>query len=166
MTSDAERDLLLSRLRGQRRHILDQLEGLSDAQLRTAALPSGWTPLGLVRHLTLSDERYWFEVVMGGGRLDFWPDGARADWQVGDDEPAADVIDAYRAAVTASDALIEATPLHTPPASPEGWWAEVGMSFPDLRSVLLHVLVETATHAGHLDAARELIDGKQYIVLD
>jgi hypothetical protein len=35
-----------------------------------------------------------------------------------------------------------------------------------VREVLLHVLVETATHAGHLDAARELIDGKQWIVLD
>jgi hypothetical protein len=31
--------------------------------------------------------------------------------------------------------------------------------------VLVHVLVETATHAGHLDAVRELLDGRQYIVL-
>lgn len=166
MTDDVERALLLGRLRGQRRHILDQLDGLSDAQLRTAALPSGWTPLGLVRHLTLSDERYWFEVVMAGGAQDFWPEGAGADWQVADDEPSADVIAAYRAAAAASDALIESTPLDAPPASPEQWWAEVGMSFPDLRTVLVHVLVETATHAGHLDAVRELIDGKQYIVLD
>ena len=57
MTSDAaERDLLLGRLRGQRRHILDQLDGLNDEQLRMATLPSGWSILGLVRHLTLSDE--------------------------------------------------------------------------------------------------------------
>ena len=35
----------------------------------------------------------------------------------------------------------------------------------DLRSVIVHVLVETATHAGQLDAVRELIDGRQYIVL-
>lgn len=39
------------------------------------------------------------------------------------------------------------------------------MSFPDLRSVLLHVITETATHAGQLDAHRELLDGRQYIVL-
>jgi hypothetical protein len=166
MNADGVRDLLLSRLRGQRRHVLDQLDGMSEAQLRTAVLPSGWTPLGLVRHLTLSDERYWFEVVMAGGPLDFWPDGSGADWVVGDDEPAADVIAAYQLAAAASDALIEATPIDTPPASPEDWWGEAGLAFPDLHSVMVHMLVETATHAGHLDAARELTDGKQYIVLD
>ena len=37
--------------------------------------------------------------------------------------------------------------------------------YADLRTVIVHVLIETATHAGHLDAARELIDGRQYIVL-
>ncbi|WP_311932176.1 DUF664 domain-containing protein [Microbispora sp. H11081] len=36
----------------------------------------------------------------------------------------------------------------------------------DLREAILHVLVETETHAGHLDAVRELIDGKQFLVLD
>ena len=35
----------------------------------------------------------------------------------------------------------------------------------DLRVVMLHVLKETACHAGHLDAVRELIDGRQWIVL-
>ena len=165
MTKPDERDLLLGRLRGQRRHVLDQLEGLSESALRTPVLPSGWTPLGLVRHLTLSDERYWFEVVMAGDALDFWPAGDNADWRVGPDEDAAAVIEAYRAAANASDAVIETTTLDAPPRSPEPWWADAGLSFPDLRAVLVHVLVETATHAGHLDAARELIDGRQYLVL-
>jgi hypothetical protein len=31
--------------------------------------------------------------------------------------------------------------------------------------VILHVVVETATHAGHLDAVRELVDGRQWMVL-
>ena len=106
MTKPDERDLLLGRLRGQRRHVLDQLEGLSDSALRTPVLPSGWTPLGLVRHLTLSDERYWFEVVMAGGTLDFWPAGDNADWRVGPVEKAAAVIEAYRTAASASDAVI------------------------------------------------------------
>ncbi len=58
-----ERHVLLDRLTGQRLHVLTQLEGLSEEQLRRPVLPSGWSCLGLVRHLTLSDERYWFEVV-------------------------------------------------------------------------------------------------------
>lgn len=160
-----EKSEFLRQLRGVRQHVLSQVEGLNEEQLRTATLPSGWTPLELVMHLTLSDERYWFEVVMGGGALDFWPEGENADWLVPLGRPAADVIAAYRSAAVASDALIERLPLDTPPAKPEEWWDGAGLSFPTLRSVILHVLVETATHAGHLDAACELIDGRQYIVL-
>lgn len=161
----AERALLLRRLTAQRVHVLGQLDGLSDEQLRRPVLPSGWSCLGLVRHLTLSDERYWFEVVVAGKPLDFWPDGANADWRVDDEESAADVLEAYHAAIAQSDEIIAAHALDDPPAQPEDWWESAGLHFPDLRTVLVHVLVETATHAGHLDAVRELIDGKQYLVL-
>lgn len=163
--SEPDKEVLRRALAAARRHILDQLEGLDEAQLRRPVLPSGWTCLGLVRHLTISDERYWFEVVAAGGDLDFWPDGENADWVVGPDVPAAEVLAAYRAACAASDDIIAATPLDTPPARPEAWWDEAGLAFPDLRAVIVHVLAETATHAGQLDAVRELIDGRQYTVL-
>lgn len=163
--TSTERDLLLGRLAGQRRHVLAQVEGLSDAQLRQPVLPSGWSCLGLLRHLTLSDERYWFGVVMAGQPLDFWPEGTNADWIVADDESAESIISAYRDAVEQSDAIIAGLSLDDPPATVEPWWAESGQSFPDLRTVLVHVLVETATHAGHLDAVRELLDGKLYLAI-
>jgi hypothetical protein len=161
----SERDLLLRQLDGQRRHVLDQIEGLSDRQLRQPVLPSGWSCLGLLRHLTLSDERYWFGVVMAGQPLDFWPVGTNADWFVDDGESAASVISAYRDAIDRSTAIIADLSLDDPPATHEDWWAESGQSFPDLRTVLVHVLIETATHAGHLDAVRELLDGKLYLAI-
>ena len=48
------------------------------------------------------------------------------------------------------------------------WWFEDGGDAPysSLREVLLHVIVETAAHAGHLDICRELVDGRQRLVLD
>jgi hypothetical protein len=166
MSSDeADRALLLHHLSSKRQHILTQLDGLTDTELRKAALPSGWSPLGLVRHLTLSDERYWFGVVMGGGSLDYWPEGANADWHVGAAEAVSDVLDAYRAAIIDSDEIIAAFGLSDPPTSPEPWWTDAGLAFPDLRAVMLHMIVETATHAGHLDAACELLDGRQHLVL-
>lgn len=119
----------------------------------------------MLRHLTLSDERYWFEVVVAGGPFDFWPDGDNADWQVDAEESAGSVIEAYRESITNSEAIVATRSVDDPPAQPEDWWAGAGMSFPDLRSVMLHVIVETATHAGQLDAVREILDGKQYIVL-
>ncbi len=162
---EPDRPLLLGRLASVRRHVLTQLEGLDDEQLRRPVLPSGWTCLGLVRHLTLSDERYWFEVVVAGGDLDFWPDGHNGDWQVGDDETPGAVVDDYRAAIERADRIIDGLALDAPPARPEPWWSSAGLSFPDVRSVVVHMIVETATHAGHLDAARELIDGRQHLVL-
>jgi hypothetical protein len=161
----ADQTVVVRRLDGQRRQVLAQLDGLSDEQLRRPVLPSGWSCLGLVRHLTLSDERYWFAVVMAGEPLDFWPEGENGDWKVGPDEAAADVIDAYRAAIVHSNDVISTRRMGDPPVQPEPWWPEAGLDFPDLRTVLVHVLVETSVHAGHLDAVRELIDGHQHLVI-
>jgi len=162
--SSRERDLLLGRLASERRHVLSQLEGLSDEQLRMSVLPSGWSCLGLIRHLTLSDERYWFEVVIAGEPLSFWPEGENGDWQIQPDDSAADVIEAYHTAIGRSDEIMAARELDDPPERREEWWDDAGLDFADVRSILVHVLVETAVHAGHLDAVRELLDGRQHLV--
>jgi len=161
----SERTVLLSRLKGQRLHVIDQLEGLSDEQLRRPVLPSGWSCLGLVRHLTLSDERYWFDVVVAGEPLDFWPEGDNGDWLVRPDESAEGVLTAYTTAIARADEIIAARDLDEPPQQPEEWWADAGLSFPNLRSIIVHVLVDTSVHAGHLDAVRELLDGHQHLVI-
>jgi hypothetical protein len=134
--------------------------------LSSCQLASGWHCLGMVKHLTLSDERYWFRCVVGGAPLDNLPAGRRADWQVGPDETAEAVLGDYRREIALSDEIIAATGLDEPPKQPDPRWAEWGMDFPDLRSVMMHVITETAVHAGHVDAVRELIDGRQWIVLD
>lgn len=85
-------------------------------------------------------------------------------WQVAAATPAESVLDAYRAEACRSDAVIAATALDADPA----WWpVEVFADLPvrNLRGTVLHVLTETACHAGHLDAVRELLDGRQYLVL-
>jgi uncharacterized protein DUF664 len=51
------------------------------------------------------------------------------------------------------------------PRRPDPEWAKWGMDYPDVRSVLMHVITETAVRAGHLDAVRELIVGRQWVVL-
>lgn len=167
---DRIRSLLLASLDAQRRHVLAAIDGLTDAQLRAAVLPSGWSPIGLVRHLTLGGERYWFHTVMAGEPLDYWPedrpevDGARpADWRVAPDEPTAVVVREYRDAIAHSDALLARLPLTARPLRQELDWPDD--RFPDLAAVLVHVILDASTHAGHLDAARELIDGTQHLVL-
>lgn len=74
------------------------------------------------------------------------------------------VLDAYRREIELADAIIAATSLDSAPARwPEDLFGSWRLD--DVREILLHVIAETACHAGHLDAARELIDGRQWTVL-
>lgn len=157
---NADTAALLAALNDQRQHVLGILDGLDADALRRPVLPSGWTSLGLVRHLTLDVERLWFRAVTGG-RPDLVVPGDA--WRVDDGTPAAEVLDGYRREIEEADAVIAGTPLSRAPA----WWpAGFGdWRLRDLREVLLHVVVETACHAGHLDAVRELIDGRRWLVL-
>lgn len=164
MSTD-ETTLLLSHLDGQRRHVLGILDGLDDAALRRPVLPTGWYGLGLVRHLTLDVERFWFEAVLAGDPSAIAGlDEIDNAWQVPEEMPAAAVLDGYRRQIERSNEVARATPIDARPA----WWP--GDQFGDfrlenLRDLLLHVLTETATHAGHLDAARELIDRRTWLIL-
>ncbi len=162
---DHDTEVLLGFLDAERDHVLGILDGLSEEQLRRPVLPSAWSCLGMVKHLALSDEHYWFRSVVAGESFDFFPEGHNADWQVGPDETAADVFALYRDEIARSNAIIAATPLDSRPQQLDPRWGEWGQRFESLRFVMLHVLKETACHAGHLDAAAEIIDGRQWIVL-
>jgi uncharacterized damage-inducible protein DinB len=155
-----ETEVLLSSLNDQRSHVLGALDGLTDDNLRRPVLPSGWTSIGLVQHLALDVERYWFRNVFAGEAVD-QPEDA---WHVRPDVPVDDVLALYRHEIELANAFISAMPLDSPPVNwPERWpdWR-----YEDLREAVLHVITETSCHAGHLDAVRELIDGKTWLVLD
>ena len=158
---DDEKHALLTSLTSQREHVLGALEGLSDDQLRRPVLPSGWTPLGMVRHLALEVERFWFRGAVAGEPLTL-TSGDEA-WQVPADVPGAAILELYLDEIARANAIIAATPIDAMPQ----WWPDFFQDFPPrpLRRTILHVIAETATHAGHLDAARELTDGTQWVVL-
>jgi uncharacterized damage-inducible protein DinB len=156
-----ETDALLASLNSQRQHVLGALEGLSEDDLRRPVLPSGWTPLGMVRHLSLEVEQFWFRGAVAGEPITL-TSGDEA-WQVPADVPGTAILDLYRDEIARANEIIAATPADAMPK----WWPDFFRDFPPrpLRKTVLHVITETATHAGHLDAARELIDGGQWIVL-
>ena len=71
------------------------------------------------------------------------------------------VVEQFRSTTHEALVALGALELDTPPVWwPEGAWG--GWRLNDLNEVLLHLLVETACHAGHLDAARELVDGATF----
>ena len=157
-TPDREREALLDWLVAQRSHVLGVLSGLSEEDLRRPVLPSGWSCLALVRHLAVDDERFWFRAVAAGEPLPLDDD---TGWRPSPDEPAEAVLDLYRREIAAADAALAGLSLDAPLAH----WPEYfeDWRLQDVREVILHVITETATHAGHLDAARELLDGRTWM---
>lgn len=165
LTLDSETTALLSYLNAQREHALGILEGLDEAALRRAVLPSGWTCLGLIQHLALDVERFWFRCTVAGERaaIDSLAEIPNA-WQVGADVPVAAIFDRYRQEIARANTIIAATPLDSVPT----WWPPElfgDWRLDTVRQIVLHVLTETACHTGHLDAVRELIDGRRWMVM-
>ena len=159
-TEDAQ--ILLSYLDAQRDHVLGILDGLDEDDLRRPVLPSGWSCLELVNHLAKDVETFWFQGVVAGREEAQGSDGEPDGWHLSSSVRSSQVLDGYRTAILESNRVVAATPLHTPPL----WWpAYFPFRHRDLTQTLLHVLTETSTHAGHLDAARELIDGRTWLVL-
>ena len=157
---------LRAALSSQRAHVLAAIDGLSESQLTQAVLPSGWSCAGLVKHLALSDEHYWFRSIVGGESLEgFFPEDDGGDWVLADGETAASVIVMYQFEIAEADKALDHVTATDRPAQRDPQWDEWGIDFPTVRSVMLHMIIETSTHAGHLDAARELLDGKQHLVL-
>jgi uncharacterized damage-inducible protein DinB len=121
--------------------------GLTDEQARTPGVPSGTSLSGLVKHLT-AVELNWFVWGYAGTDVPLWDDEAPPV------EPAAEMLAEYRAAVERCNEIIEACPdldrpgvrslRETPP--------------PSMRWLLVHMIEETARHAGHADILREQID--------
>lgn len=159
--TDAEAAALQAFLRAQREVVLTVVAGLDDAALDTAVLPSGWTPLGLVEHLGHA-ERHWFgEVATGSAPPLPWadaPDEPDEDAPFTTSRSPAAVFAFYREQGARTDALLATTSLSTPPVGQHVWDGQVD-DVPDLRWIVLHLIEETARHAGHLDVARELLDG-------
>lgn len=140
-----ERELLLAWLGYLRGAVLRKVAGLDEEQAR-------WRPegrliplLGVVNHLTHVEWR-WVDGAMQGREVSRSED----EFAPGPELTVDGAVTAYQERARATDAYVRATPLSTPSVRGEGR---------DLRWVLLHLVNETARHAGHADATRELLDG-------
>jgi Protein of unknown function (DUF664) len=170
---DGDSRMLLSFLQRQRDAVLKIVEGLPEKAWQTPVMPSGWTVAGMLAHLG-GAEHHWFQNVTAGGAEEppsdeeeeeqeeqeeageYDPNAAfTCDW------PSADIIADYRAECTKSDEVLAVTPLSAAPRRldfhPD---PEYTGQITNVRWIVLHMIEETATHSGHLEIARELLDGK------
>jgi Protein of unknown function (DUF664) len=149
-----EKESLKVALDRHRDAILWKLEGLSGTDLRNnSMLPSGTSLLGLVKHLA-AVEYSWFCETFGRETeaLPFVEDDPDADLRVAPGETTEDILAFYgRARAAANRAIAEVALEETGTA----WFGDAV----SMRWVLIHMVEETARHAGHVDILRELIDG-------
>jgi hypothetical protein len=169
VNQDDESRMLLGFLQYQRDAVLKIVEGLPEEAWQTPVVPSGWTVAGMLWHLG-GVERHWFQHVITGVREEppaaeeaedeeegtYDPEAAyTCDW------PSADLIANYRDECRRSDEVLAVTPLSAAPCGlgfhPDPEYTE---QITNVRWIVLHAIEETAVHSGHLEIARELLDGK------
>jgi hypothetical protein len=157
---DDPKELLLGFLDYYRSVITRKIEGLTDAELRTSRLPSGWTPLELVKHLVYMERRWLCWGFRAEQVHDPHGDEDEAGrWHAGPGDTAAGLIASLRATAEQTRAIASAAEL-TAISAPGGRFSDNDpRPRPTLAWILVYVLQEYARHAGHMDVARELIDG-------
>jgi hypothetical protein len=157
-----ETELFLGFLQGERDKVLRSIDGLDEDQAR-------WTPdgkllpiIGIVNHLAevewrWTNGRYLREPVSEhGSRPGCVPPGD-AEFDVARSRTVADVVAAYRARAEETARIVRSAP--TLDAECPGSPNQPPRPGLYLRWVLLHLIEETAHHAGHADSTRELLDG-------
>jgi uncharacterized damage-inducible protein DinB len=171
---DDESRMLLGFLQFQRDAVLKIVEWLPEEAWQTPVVPSGWTVAGMLRHLG-GAEHHWFQDVTAGGAGQPPSDEEARDETGAEDEegeydpyaaftcdrPSADIIASYREECRRSDAVLAVTALSAAPRRldlhPD---PEYTAQITNVGWIVLHMIEETATHSGHLEIARELLDGK------
>ena len=152
------KQLLLGYLDYYRSAVARKVDGLPDADLRSSRLPSGWTPLELVKHLVYMERRWLEWGFLGVPVEEPWGDrGPDGRWAVAPEESPADLLVRLHAGGERTRRAVEAASL--PDLAATGGRFGVDEPPRTLAWILFHVLQEYARHAGHLDIVRELIDG-------
>jgi Protein of unknown function (DUF664) len=154
--AETERAGLCEFLDLQREALIEKLKGVSDDEARLAPTVSSLSLLGLVKH-SATWERRWFQVVVAGRSFaGEWPEVLPEDdnaFRLTDDDTVETVVAHYREQIAASQEILGVFDLEAPCA-----WPELAGN---LRWIAIHMIEETARHAGHADIIRETIDANR-----
>ncbi len=152
-----ERETLGGFLDWYRAVVERKVEGITLEEAKRVRTATGMSALGIVRHLGWV-ERGWFRETFAGEDVEsIDADGDNsAEFAIGSDDTVESVLAFYRAEVEEARRIVRDSPsLDALSARETSYRARVS-----LRWILMHMLEETARHAGHLDLIREAIDGR------
>lgn len=152
-----ERDGLLAYLAQQRDALRYAVNGITDEQARVKPSVSALSLGGLIKHVTLT-ERTWMVSTVAGGPVPTF------DWstifQLQESETLAGWLETYAEVAAETEAIVNGMNIEDLiPVPREAPWFPKDVEAWTLRWVLLHLIEETARHAGHADILREALDG-------
>ncbi len=140
----------------QREALIEKLEGVSNEEAKRTPTVSSLSLLSLVKHSAIW-ERRWFQIVVAGRSFaGEWPEVQPNDengFRINDDDTIESVIAYYREQIAASREILRTVDLDAQCARRE--------MAGNLRWVAVHMIEETARHAGHADIIRETIDSSR-----
>jgi uncharacterized damage-inducible protein DinB len=155
---DDERDALMAYLAQQRHVARIAAYGLTEEQARMTPTPSALSVGGIIKHLA-HVERSWIATLQGRDRRDY--EAYAASFQLSADDTLQGVLADYELAAAETEAAITGIDdLGRPVPVPKGVpWFPHDVDAWSVRWILLHLIEETARHAGHADIVREAVDG-------
>jgi uncharacterized damage-inducible protein DinB len=156
---------LLEMLATHRGFLRYTVRGLTDEQLAQRTTVSELCLGGLIKHVTAAEESWANFIVEGTSSIGGFDEATLAahheQFQVRRGDTLTSLLDAYETVARATDELVARLPDfdagHPLPVAP---WFEPGARW-TARRALLHIIAETAQHAGHADIIREALDGQQ-----
>ena len=154
VATGTEREVLDAFLDHYREVVVRKARGLTEEQLRIRHVPSATTLAGIIRHLT-GVERGWFQHRLAQrpmDELDPNTGGREPSWELDPDDTIDRLVADYEAACEESRRIAAGMELDDAVPSPR-------LGQVSLRWILVHMIEETARHAGHADILRELTDG-------
>lgn len=157
-----ERDDLLESLRAHRGFLRATVRNLTDEQAGVRTTASELCLGGLVKHVTSTEAGWARFIEIGADAMDgVDPDDRARQFAMASGERLADVLDHYEQVAARTDALVGSLPdLDAEQVLLDAPWYPPGTAM-SARRVLLHVIAETAQHAGHADILRESLDGER-----
>ena len=161
-TMTAERADLLESLEVHRAFLRQTLAGITDEQARLRPTASTLSLGGLLKHVSLTEAR-WIDFILEGPAVMAMTPESYADhsrgFELQEGETVAGLLEEYdRVAARTAEVLASLPDLDAVQPLPEAPWFPAGATR-SARRVFVHIVAETAQHAGHADIIRETIDG-------
>jgi hypothetical protein len=158
LSPDTERAALCEFLDRQREALINKVQGLSEAEARRTATVSSLSILSVIKHSAIWEGRWFQEIVAGKGSPEQWSEVESEEvdptFCVSDEDTVETVVAYYRDQIAASRKIVAGMDLDAPCVWPK-------LAHRSLRWIALHMIEETARHAGHADIIRETIDGSR-----